>query len=309
MRALSAGNRRLTNSSAPTETSRKLSFMLPLRSSITIDRDRLRLGREERDRLELAVVVDLEVVFGEIGHQPAGRVGHRRIDRDRARAASERCLLLAGNRRAQCCGDAHRRHDIPRSERGASERAHLGAHREIPLEPEPVSALLSAGLRQGRHSHCRTSRMSAGVRPPGRGFPVRRDADHTDFLLTGRGSRAFLRRDADLADFLHGTRITRISSTGRGSRGFLNGTRISRILNRTRISRIRHRTRIAPDSPQQDADLSDLRIQSIQNQFSTYLSFLNCKKSDISNPIPTQEIRFQFCFFSENILAEHLSTV
>ena len=98
MRALSAGSRRLTNSSAPAETSLKLSFMLPLRSSITTTVMGCVLGGKEGERLELAVVVNLEVVFGQVWYQPAGRVGHRGEDRDGARAALEWGLLLAGYR-------------------------------------------------------------------------------------------------------------------------------------------------------------------------------------------------------------------
>ena len=56
------------------------------------DGDRLDVVREDRDRLRLAVVVDLEVVAREIRHEPAAGVGDRRVDRDRARAALERLL-------------------------------------------------------------------------------------------------------------------------------------------------------------------------------------------------------------------------
>ncbi len=160
--------------------------------------DGLRLGGKERDRLKLAVVVDLEVVFGEVGHQPAGRVGDGGVDRDRARAALEGRLLLAGNRRTQCRDDTCRRHEISRSEGGASERAHLGAHREYLYNRNgPRRSQRSAGLGQGRHplSH-------HGAERPGA------DPDGTRIRSsTGRGSRGF-RRDADLAD-----------PHGRGSRG------------------------------------------------------------------------------------------
>ena len=51
----------------------------------------------------------------------------------------------------------------------------------------------------------------------------------TRIFVTGRGSRGSLSRDADHADLCHGTRITRIFVTGRGSRGSFHGTRIPRI--------------------------------------------------------------------------------
>ena len=53
------------------------------------ERYRLRIVGKLRDRLQFAVVVDLEVVAGEIGNQPAPIVGHRRIDGNRARATTE----------------------------------------------------------------------------------------------------------------------------------------------------------------------------------------------------------------------------
>ena len=53
------------------------------------DRDRLNIVGEDRDRLELAVVVDLEVVSLEVRYQASVGAGHRRIQRNRPRAALE----------------------------------------------------------------------------------------------------------------------------------------------------------------------------------------------------------------------------
>ena len=63
--------------------------MLPLRSSImTSVIGCVSLGKL-RDRLQFAVVVDLEVVAREIGNQPAAIVGHRRVDGHRPRTATK----------------------------------------------------------------------------------------------------------------------------------------------------------------------------------------------------------------------------
>ena len=94
--------------------------------------DGLRFGRKEGQRLELAVVVDLEVVLGEVGHQPARGVGDGGVDRDRARAAPERGLLLAGSRGAQRDDARWRARDIGIEGRHLSAY-NRGAHRDIPL--------------------------------------------------------------------------------------------------------------------------------------------------------------------------------
>ena len=60
--------------------------MLPLVSSITTTRDRLRLVVERRDRLQLAVVVDLEIVLHQIGDEPLVRIGDGRVQRHGVRA-------------------------------------------------------------------------------------------------------------------------------------------------------------------------------------------------------------------------------
>src|SRR5262249_47781272 len=57
------------------------------------DRHRLDGIFEQRHRLLLAVVVDLEIVFIEVGDQPAILVLHRRVQRDRARAGTKNRLL------------------------------------------------------------------------------------------------------------------------------------------------------------------------------------------------------------------------
>ena len=60
------------------------------------DVDRLDVVGERRDLLQLAVVVDLELVAIEIRHEPAAGVGDGRIDRDRVGAGAERRLLWDG---------------------------------------------------------------------------------------------------------------------------------------------------------------------------------------------------------------------
>jgi hypothetical protein len=55
-------------------------------------RDWLEIRGEARDRLDLAVVLDLEVVFREVGHEAARAVGDGRVDGHRAHAAAERLL-------------------------------------------------------------------------------------------------------------------------------------------------------------------------------------------------------------------------
>ena len=64
--------------------------------------DRLDLVGEERQVLAPAVVVDLELLAGQVRHQPAARVGHRRIDGDGPVGAAERGrLLLRRQRRSE----------------------------------------------------------------------------------------------------------------------------------------------------------------------------------------------------------------
>ena len=66
------------------------------------DRDRLHVALEDRQRLKLAVVVDLEVLLLEVRHEPAGCVDDRRVDRHRpGRGAKRRALrTVPGPRRA-----------------------------------------------------------------------------------------------------------------------------------------------------------------------------------------------------------------
>ena len=56
------------------------------------DGDRLRLVVEQVDRLQLAVVVPLEVVFREIGNEAFFRIGDRRVKRHRPRRDPDRSL-------------------------------------------------------------------------------------------------------------------------------------------------------------------------------------------------------------------------
>ena len=57
------------------------------------DGDRLHLIGEHRERLRLAVVVDLKHVAGQIGNQPAAGIGHGRIHGDRSYDILKRGLL------------------------------------------------------------------------------------------------------------------------------------------------------------------------------------------------------------------------
>ena len=65
------------------------------------DRDRLDLVREDRERLRLAVVVDLKHVARQIGNQPAARIRNGRIDGDRSYDILKRGLLRRGEAHAR----------------------------------------------------------------------------------------------------------------------------------------------------------------------------------------------------------------
>ena len=79
------------------------------------DGDWLDLVGEDRDRLQLAVVVDLEVVLREVRDQPAGRIGDRRVDRHGPGATLER--LLGGRE-----GEAERQRKRGREQQGPPGR-------------------------------------------------------------------------------------------------------------------------------------------------------------------------------------------
>ena len=87
------------------------------------DGDGLEVVREDAEVLPDAVVVHLEVVFGQIGLQVAGLVDHRGVQGDRVRARTKRRCLLGGGQRS---GEQHPRdktwHDNPR--RDGAARTH-----------------------------------------------------------------------------------------------------------------------------------------------------------------------------------------
>ena len=135
MRALSAGRSRSTSAPAAYSTSLKFASMLRLRSSImTIVIGCTSLAKVEIG-LRLAVVVDLEALLLEIRDQPAGRVGHGGIHRDRGGAALERRLLLSEDRRGRGEGDG-----AERDSAGAAHRGHLAPG---PRSTLPGSALVA----------------------------------------------------------------------------------------------------------------------------------------------------------------------
>ena len=87
--------------------------------------DRDALGVEMRHRLQLLVVEDAEVVLGQSRHEPAGLIGHRRVDVDQLDAGAElerlRVGLLRRRRALSQGGQAGRRAAARRgSTRGVS---------------------------------------------------------------------------------------------------------------------------------------------------------------------------------------------
>ena len=81
--------------------------MLPETSSITIETDGLWRVVEERDRLRLAFVANLEVLLLERRDETAVTIGDGDEDANRVTGAAKRRLLLSG--RAKCRAQHTRR--------------------------------------------------------------------------------------------------------------------------------------------------------------------------------------------------------
>ena len=84
--------------------------------------DRHAFGGEVRDRPQLAVLVDPEVVLPEAGHEPAVAVADRGGDVDQLDAGAEAELLPFGRRSGRSCADSAARATTTAAETSAAVR-------------------------------------------------------------------------------------------------------------------------------------------------------------------------------------------